>query len=88
MAHYHKLYQKIKNNPKDVRFNELEKLMTKVGGFVSYPGRGDHYIFAHPDSEELISVDTRGKRRPMKAFYIKKCLRKFDELNPDFGKED
>ena len=32
MSHYKKLYEKIKNNTKDVSFEELDKLLTKVGG--------------------------------------------------------
>ncbi|CEO88209.1 type II toxin-antitoxin system HicA family toxin [Syntrophaceticus schinkii] len=88
MSHYKKLYYKIRNNPKDVRFEDLEKLMTKVGGFNSYSGKGDHVIFTHPDTDELISVDTRGRRKPLKRYIVIKCLRIFNELNPGFGKEE
>ncbi len=48
MGHYEKLLQKIENNPADVTFDELEKLMTKVGGFTCRSGKGDHYTFSHP----------------------------------------
>jgi len=88
VGNYQKLYRKIKNNPKDVKFNDLEKLMTKVGGFTSLPGKGDHYSFVHPDLDYPIVVDTRGKRKPLKQYIVKKCLRVFEELNPHFGKED
>jgi hypothetical protein len=33
MGHYKKLYERLKNSPKNVRFEELENLMTRVGGF-------------------------------------------------------
>lgn len=84
MAHYKKLYRKIKNNPHDVRFNELEKLLTKVGGFESEPGDGDHYGLTHPDLPFPLTIDTRGKHKPLKAVYVKKAIKYFEDLNPDF----
>lgn len=33
MGHYYKLYKSIKNNPYGVRFEDIDKLLTKVGGF-------------------------------------------------------
>lgn len=88
MGHYKKLYLGIKNNPHDVKFESLEKLLTKVGGFTSHPGKGDHYNMTHPDLDHLITIDTRGKHRPLKAIYVKKAIRIFEELNPNFVKED
>lgn len=37
-----KLYLKIKNNPGDVKFPALERVMVRLGGFQSSPGKGDH----------------------------------------------
>ena len=88
MGHYKKLYKKIKNNPKDVQFDDLEKLMIKVGGFSSKPGKGDHYTFSHPDMKEILGVDTRGKRNPLRAVYVNNCIKAFEELNPEFCRED
>ena len=80
---FKKLYSKIKNNPADVRFPPLEKLM-KAGGFLSEPGKGDHYNFYHKGSLEMLTVDTRGKRKPMKAVYVKKALKLFAKYNSEF----
>lgn len=88
MGHYEKLYRKIKNNPRDVKFRDLEKLLTKVGGFSSHSIKGDHYAFTHPDLEYPITIDTRGMHKPLKPIYVKKALRVFDELNPGFGREE
>ncbi|NLJ57675.1 MAG: hypothetical protein GX339_02400 [Tissierellia bacterium] len=33
MSNYNKLYDKIKNNPKNISFKEIDKLLTKAGGF-------------------------------------------------------
>ncbi|WP_071844271.1 type II toxin-antitoxin system HicA family toxin [Selenomonas sp. oral taxon 478] len=74
MEHYNKLLQAVENNPADVSFDDLEKLMTKVGGFTCRKGKGDHYTFSHPKLQEILTVDSRGKRRPLKAIYVKRAL--------------
>lgn len=77
MGHYNKLLQAVENNPADVSFDDLEKLMTKVGGFTCRKGKGDHYTFSHPKLQEILTVDSRGKRRPLKAIYVKRALALF-----------
>lgn len=74
MGHYNKLLQAVENNPADVSFDDLEKLMTKVDGFTCRKGKGDHYTFSHPKLQEILTVDSRGKRRPLKAIYVKRAL--------------
>ena len=74
MGHYNKLLQAVENNPADVSFDDLEKLMTKVGGCTCRKGKGDHYTFSHPKLQEILTVDSRGKRRPLKAIYVKRAL--------------
>ena len=83
MPHYKKLYEKIKNNPRDVRFEVIDKLLTKVGGFTRRnPGGGSsHYTYSHPDSEDIITIP---KDKPIKPIYIKKALRAFEIANEDF----
>jgi predicted RNA binding protein YcfA (HicA-like mRNA interferase family) len=83
MSHYKKLYDKIINNPKDVSFEEIDKLLTKVGGFTRRnPKSGSsHYIYHHPDLTEQISIP---KDRPVKVIYIKKALKLFEIVKEDF----
>lgn len=81
MGHYEKLLQKIENNPSDVTFDELEKLMTKVGGFECRKGKGDHYTFSHPDLSEILTVDSKGQRGPLKAVYVKRALKAYRYVN-------
>ena len=75
MGHYEKLLQKIENNPSDVTFDELKKLMTKVGGFECRKGKGDHYTFSHPDLPDILTVDSRAKHGALKPIYVKKALK-------------
>lgn len=44
MAHYKKLYEKIRNNPKDVSFQDIDKLLTKIGGFTKEVQKADLVI--------------------------------------------
>jgi len=88
MGHYEKLYGRIKNNMRDVYFDDLDKLLTKCGGFEGRQGKGDHYIYCHPDLVEQFSVDTRGKHEALKKIYVKRLMAAFDQVNPGFKGED
>jgi len=73
MGHYQKLFEKLKNNPKDATFEELDKLLTQVGGFTRRaPGSGSsHYTYSHPDLKDIITVV---KNKPVKPVYVKRAL--------------
>ena len=83
MAHYKKLYEKIRNNPRDVSFQDIDKLLTKIGGFSkrSPKGGSSHYTYSHPDLDEIITIP---KDRPIKHFYIKKALSAFETVREEF----
>ena len=83
MSHYKKLYEKIKNNTKDVSFEELDKLLTKVGGFIRRNPKGgsSHYTYSHPDLVDIITIP---KDKPVKPIYVKKALIAFDIVKEEF----
>ena len=60
MGHYKKLYDKLKNSPSNIRFEELEVLMTKIGGF-DVRNEASHYTFSHPDLPDIITVKKESK---------------------------
>jgi hypothetical protein len=46
VSQFEKLLRQIKNNPRDVRFEELEKLLRRLGFDVRQPhGGSSHYYF-------------------------------------------
>lgn len=81
-----KLYEKIKNNPKNVSFEEIDKLM-EAGGFVRRTCKSSHNVYTHPDLHGIDDSINIPFKRPIKPFYIKRALIKFEEANPEFGKE-
>lgn len=83
MGHYEKLYEKIKNNPKNVRFDEIDKLLVKVGGFnrTNPKGGSSHYTYSHPDLDSIITIPKREK--PVKTIYIKKALKYLNRIKEE-----
>lgn len=84
MGHYRKLYEKIKANPKDVSFEEIDTLLTRVGGFIRRNAKGDHTIYSHPDLKDVNDYVNIPFKRPIKEVYIKKALEKFEMVRQDF----
>ena len=66
-----KLFEKIKNNPKNVRFRDLQKLLINSGFSCRQPSGGSsHHIFYLPDNP-IVSMSIP-KRNPVKPIYVKK----------------
>ena len=66
MSKLEKLIQRIKNNPKTVRFEELDKLLRHEGYVPSQPRRGSsHYTYRKP-GRNLLTI-------PRKIPYVNEC---------------
>lgn len=83
MGQYLKLYKNIKNNPYNVEFRDIDKILTKAGGFEVRNSGSSHYVYYHPDLPDNLTIP---KKRPVKPIYIKKALEAFDRANPEFEK--
>ena len=68
--------QRARQNPKNVRFNELVRIY-EDHGFTVRPGRGSHYVAYHPSSPRNISFP---RQNPMKPNYVRDALKAIDEL--------
>jgi len=69
----------VRNNPKDVSFAELDKVMRRCGFERSQPGSGSsHFTYYHSEFTHLIQTVSYRKR--IKAVYVEQCLAKIDEL--------
>lgn len=75
----------MRNNPKDVPFEELNNLLIHYGCQVRQPNKGSsHYYYTHPAATEPLSIP---RDRPIKAVYVKRALRMIDEIKEDLENE-
>ncbi|NLC77893.1 MAG: hypothetical protein GX750_09800 [Clostridia bacterium] len=72
MTKFDKLYSKIVNNPKDVSFEELDKVLKHYGFKCRQSGGGSsHYNYYHAALTDILTIP---RNRPLKAIYVKKAL--------------
>ncbi|MDA8211208.1 MAG: hypothetical protein M0021_04935 [Clostridia bacterium] len=72
MTKFDKLYAKIVNNPKDVKFEDIDNILKKYGFECRQPSKGSsHYNYYHPALSELVTVPYA---RPIKAIYVKRAV--------------
>jgi len=77
MSSLQKLYSRIKNNPNTVRFEELEKILTRAGFSGSWPSGGSsHKTFRHANG---FTITVPHKKPYVLACYVKKAIELIDE---------
>ncbi len=77
MTKYDKLIQRIKANPHDVRFAELQLVLFRYG-FVRAESRGSHVAFQHPDGRTLIIVKPHGVRKTCLEADVNKVMERLE----------
>jgi len=81
MSRFEKLLLGMKQNPKNVSFEELDKVLKKCGFERRNPGSGSsHYTYAHPQLMDILTVP---KSRPVKAVYVKRALQLIELLDKE-----
>lgn len=76
-----KLYEKIKNNPKDVSFEEIDKLLVNIAGFTKRNGsRASHFIYRHEKLKGITGYVNIPYAKPIKSKYIKDALKAYEEV--------
>jgi hypothetical protein len=80
MAKWKKLYERIQNNPKNVTFEELDKVLRLAGFERRQPRSGSsHYTYTKPGKYPI----TVPKDKPLKAVYVKLALEAMKGELPD-----
>jgi predicted RNA binding protein YcfA (HicA-like mRNA interferase family) len=78
LSQIEKLLQRIKNNPKTVRFGELEKVLQKAGFKCRQPkGGSSHYTYTNPGNPMILTVPH--KEPYVKEFYVKLVIKALEE---------
>ena len=84
LARRDKLIEAMRNNPQDVRFEDINNVLSYYG-FVSRI-KGSHYTYSHQDLPGVqICIP---KARPVKAIYVKEALKWIDTIREEWGNED
>lgn len=77
MSSKEKLFRKIKNNPKNVSYDELVSLLGKYGCIV-FERKGSHAAVTHKDASRTLTVP---RKKPIKQHYVKDCIKFIEEVN-------
>jgi len=71
-----KLLKAMKNNPKDVRFEDLKKLLIFYG-YEAHNSGGSHWVFRKKGcSDEVVPY-----KKPIKAYYVIRALKSLGEYD-------
>jgi len=77
MGRKEKLLEQLRNNPTNVRFEDLDKLLQWYGFECRPPHGGSHYFYKRKGCRP-ISIP---RHKPVKSCYVKRALALIDELN-------
>jgi predicted RNA binding protein YcfA (HicA-like mRNA interferase family) len=82
MVKKQKLLKKILNNPKNVSFNDMIKIVESFG---FEPGRisGSHHIFSHPELSEIVNLQNVGGKA--KSYQVKQFIALIEKYNLQMG---
>ena len=79
MTKLDKLFSDIVNNPKDVRFEDIDKVLKYYGFECRNPkGGSSHYTYFHSLLPDILTIP---KSRPIKAVYVKKAISAIQQLD-------
>jgi len=75
MSSREKRLSKIINNPKDVRFKDLDSLLLELGYLRRQSGGGSsHYVYSHSGSDILVVLVSHGSNTVLPEYQVKKAL--------------
>jgi len=79
MSKRDKLLQEMHNNPRDIRFETIQKVLTNHGFSETSPGSGSSHYTYHKDIYRI----TVPKSNPVNQIYIKQILRILEKLESE-----
>jgi predicted RNA binding protein YcfA (HicA-like mRNA interferase family) len=74
MSQKEKLLHAIRNNPTNVRFEDVRKILESIG-YTAINRGGSHYVFTKKGCETL----TIPYKRPVKVVYVKHVIKLIEE---------
>ena len=73
-----KRFERILNNPKDIKWSELQTILNKFGLKCEPPGSGSHWCVFDENTDANMTVPVHNNR--VKAIYVKKLIALIKEL--------
>jgi len=74
VAQIRKRFERMINNPKDVKWNELKVLAEHYGLTVKNPRGGSHFMVYHPDDPENTMIPVPVHSNKVKPYYVKRVI--------------
>jgi len=82
MSKRDKLRRKLRNNPRGIRFSDLETLLIQFG-FILVRVKGSHHFFEYQEGDIKAIMVVPLHRNAVKAQYVKDAIALLDELFPE-----
>ena len=80
-----KLFERLRNNPKDAKFSDVRKLLKNAGFNERQPrGGSSHYIYYHEMLDRIVTL-TKGRKR-LPEYQVKDALRALQILESQYEK--
>ncbi len=77
------VYEKLKNNPKNVRFEELCKA-AEIFDFKFRGGKGDHRVYVREGVKEILNFqNVKGEAKPYQVRQLLKVIEKYNLLEEE-----
>ena len=83
MTRKKEIYEKLKNNPKNVRFEELCKA-AELFGFKYRGGKGSHVVYVREGVREILNFqNVKGKAKPYQVKQLLKVIERYNLLEEE-----
>ncbi|MBI1279070.1 MAG: hypothetical protein GC179_13160 [Anaerolineaceae bacterium] len=86
MSKREKRLQKLRQNPKDVAFTELEQVLNDYGILRDH-ATGSHYVFRYNINGQDMKISIP-YNKPVKAIYVKRSIEIIDLIKAELDKEN
>lgn len=79
MSKIRKRFERIMNNPKEIKWNELRVIAEHYGLTVENPKGGSHFIVYHHEDPENTMIPVPVHSNRVKTIYVKKIIALIEE---------
>lgn len=79
-----KRWQRLRQNPKEVRFGDLDAILIETGYEKRQSARGSsHYVYSHPQGDSLVVLVSHGQNDILPEYQVKKAIKSLQQIVED-----